>query len=127
MSCRIGSGSQIDILIAQEKFSLELTRLIAEKKTAYLAAQSLTGSAQVNALQVANLKFRTGYQIALKTMKSIKHEKRWDRLGCKIEKKIDKHDENKDDDDNNHDKKYEMKNSKKLFKEMKKMSKGNDR
>ncbi len=45
--CITGSGVNT-ILLAQEAFSIELTRLINEKKTSYQAAQSLTGTLKLD-------------------------------------------------------------------------------
>ena len=145
MSCTVGTGFQMNLINAQEKYSIELTRLITEKKTAYLAAMTLTGTAKVDALKAANLKFRTGHQAALKTLNTVKKEAKSsllrDKMLCKNNKKNDDkklkhsgddervgHDSNDDDNDDDKQKgkdknKFQMKDLKKSLKEIKKIEK----
>lgn len=137
----------MDLIVAQEKYSIELTRLITEKKTAYLAAMTLTGTVKVDAIKAANLKFKTGHQAALKILNTVKKDAKSsllrDKMLCKNNKKNDdkklKHnkdderighdsDDDNDDNDNNrqrgkNDNKSQMKDLKKSLKEIKKIEK----
>lgn len=120
-SCTVGTGFQLDLIVAQEKYSIELTRLITEKKVAFLAAMTLTGTAKVDAIKAANLKFKTGHQAALKIRNTVKKDAKSsllrDKMLCKNNKKNDDkklkhsgdderigHDSNDDDDDRDDDK-----------------------
>ncbi|NRH20828.1 hypothetical protein HOO68_02160 [Candidatus Gracilibacteria bacterium] len=146
-SCTVGTGFQMDLIVAQEKYSIELTRLITEKKVAFLVAMTLTGTAKVDAIKAANLKFKTGHQAALKIRNTVKKDAKSsllrDKMLCKNNKKNDDkklkhsgdneqigHDSNDDDDDRDDDKqkgkdknKSQMKDLKKSFKEIKKIEK----
>ncbi len=59
-------------IIAQEAFTLEVSRLLTVKKNAYTAALTLTGTAQVNAITAANQAFRTGMKTARDTFNKAK-------------------------------------------------------
>lgn len=137
----------MDLIVAQEKYSIELTRLITEKKTAYLAAITLTGTAKVDALKAANLKFKTGHQAALKALNTVKKDAKSSflrgKMLCKNNKKHDDnkprhsgdderigHDSNDDDDDNDNHRqrgrdanKSQMKDLKKSLKQIEKIEK----
>lgn len=83
LSCMTGGIIQLDILAAQEAYIRELSRLITEKKTSYIAAQVLTGSARVDVLKASNEKFRTGIKAAQKTLKSLKETYKKQKMECK--------------------------------------------
>jgi hypothetical protein len=81
VKCTTASGvtqadNQAALLAAQQAFSVEVARLVSVKQAAYSGAQTLTGTARVDALQTANVAFRTGFQTALKTLSTVKRDKR---------------------------------------------------
>lgn len=106
---------------------------------------TLTGTAKVDALKAANLKFKTGHQAALKALNTVKKDAKSsflrDKMLCKNNKKNDDnkprhsgdderigHDSNDDDSDNNRqqgrdENKSQMKDLKKSLKEIKKIEK----
>lgn len=144
-NCTVGTGFQMSLISAQEKYAIELTRLITEKKTAYLAAMTLTGTAKVDAIKVANLKFKTGHQLALEALSTVKKEEKssffHNKTLCTNNRNNMRREHNNDDerighetddngDDRDHnrkrgkdDNKSQMKDLKKSFKEMEKMEK----
>ena len=97
VNCNTGStvqANQAALLAAQQIFSTEIARLVAQKQTAYSGAQTLTGTARVTALQSANVAFRTGFMTAIKKLNAVKQSNRAhhsDIRECKKEvKKIEK-------------------------------------
>jgi hypothetical protein len=81
VKCTTGSGvtrvdNQEAIMAAQQAFAREITRLVSVKQSAYSGAQTLTGSARVDALQVANTEFRSGFKAAQKTLSLAKKERK---------------------------------------------------
>jgi predicted nuclease with TOPRIM domain len=69
------------------------------KQAAYSGAQTLTGTARVEALKTANVAFRTGFQATLKTLNTVKRDKRSNHQEireCKKEVKQEKHEDKKE-------------------------------
>ncbi len=64
--------NQVNIAAAQQVFSVELARLVAERNMAISAAQSLTGTMKTNALIAADTRFRVGVNNALNTLRLAK-------------------------------------------------------
>ncbi len=105
---RSGTGVQIDPIVAQETYLTELVRLLSEKKTAYQAARSLSGSLRMDAINAANVKFRTGVKSAQVILKAVKKSNQWESKKCKKEKKHKG--KSNDDDDDDHNKKGKWRN-----------------
>jgi hypothetical protein len=70
VQCNTGMvvSNQAILMAAQLAFSTEIARLVSVKQSAYSGAQTLTGTARVDAIQSANIAFRTGFQAAIKTL-----------------------------------------------------------
>ena len=64
--------NQVNLAAAQQVFSVELARLVAERNMAISAAQSLTGTMKTNALIAADTRFRVGINNALNTLRLAK-------------------------------------------------------
>jgi uncharacterized protein YlxW (UPF0749 family) len=93
------SGNQAALLAAQQAFSTEIARLVGQKQIAYSGAQTLTGTARIDAMKSANIAFRTGFQTAIKALSSIKQANRshhFDVRECRKEVKNKKHEEKKE-------------------------------
>ncbi len=101
-NCNTGSVVQADqaaLLAAQKAFSTEVTRLVAQKQTAYVAALSLTGTLRVDAIKTMNTQFRTGFIAALKALSSVKQANsshRFDVRDCRKEVKEERKEEKKE-------------------------------
>ena len=84
------SDNQAALMAAQQAFSVEVARLVSVKQAAYSGAQTLTGSARVEAMKSANVAFRTGLKAAQKTLSAVKRDKRSNHQEireCREEKK----------------------------------------
>jgi chromosome segregation ATPase len=69
------------------------------KQAAYSGAQTLTGTARVDAMKSANVAFRTGFKAALKTLNTVKRDKRSNHQEireCKKDHREDKKDHRED-------------------------------
>jgi predicted nuclease with TOPRIM domain len=69
------------------------------KQAAYSGAQTLTGTARVDALQKANVTFRTGFKAAIAKLSAVKRDKRSNHQEireCKKEVKQEKHEDKKE-------------------------------
>jgi hypothetical protein len=107
-------------LAAREAYVAELARLLAEKRVAYQAALTLTGSAKKDAIKAANEKFRAGQKTALKNLAIARKP----IILCKKLEDKKNHHENEDRDRNGNDDHNKNKGDmKKLIKEVKKIEK----
>lgn len=95
IKCTTASGvtqadNQAALLAAQQAFSIEIARLVSVKQAAYSGAQTLTGSARVEAMKSANVAFRTGFKAAIQKLSAVKRDKRSNHQEireCREEKK----------------------------------------
>jgi hypothetical protein len=107
-------------LAAREAYIRELSRLLAEKRVAYEAAMSLSGSAKKDAIKAANEKYRAGYKVAVKNFTIARKP----LLLCKKMENKRNHHENEDHDDDKDDDRNKNKGGmKKFVKEVKKIEK----
>lgn len=107
-------------LAAREAYIAELARLLAEKRVAYQAAMTLTGSAKKDAIKAANEKYRAGYKVAVKNFTMARKP----LLLCKkIEDKRNHHENEDHDSDSNDDHNKNKGGMKKFVKEVKKIEK----
>jgi hypothetical protein len=121
--CMTGSGfeaNQAALMLAQKAFSTEVARLVAEKQVAYQATLSLTGTVRFDAMKAANLKFRTGFQVAIKTFNSIKQNHKLHRFEIKDCKKIEKDEHRDEKKEHKQEIKTEIKSLKEKIKEIQK-------
>lgn len=143
---RCGSGNIISNLEAREVYLAEMMRLISEKKVAYQAALTLTGTAKTEAIKAANVKFRVGQKMAIEKFNLVRKENYFSRKICKkltddknlrqknLDDKKSRNDSDDDndedeDDDNDNDRgrgNDDKKSIKKIEKEIKKISKKNN-
>jgi hypothetical protein len=95
--CNTGTTqvNQASIMAAQQAFSTEVARLVGVKQSAYSGALSLTGAAQLSAMQSANQAFRTGFQTAMQTLQVARQDKRSNHYEFKQCKK-EEHQEKKE-------------------------------
>jgi len=125
VSCITGStvqANQAALLAAQQVFSAEIARLVAQKQTAYSGAQTLTGTARVTALQSANVAFRTEFMTAIKTLNAVKQSNRAhhsDIRECKKEvKKIEENEKKEEKKEHKEEIKSQVKSLKDRIKEI---------
>lgn len=91
--------NQVNLAAAQQVFSVELARLVAERNMAISAAQSLTGTMKTNALIAADTRFRVGVNNALNTLRLAKQMS--GRVNCnRLEDRRDNRMEDRRDNDN---------------------------
>ena len=115
-----GSGNLMTNLAAREAYIADLARLLAEKRVAYQAAMTLTGSAKKDAIKAANEKYRAGYKVAVKNFTLARKP----ILLCKkIEDKRNHHENEDRDRRSNDDNDKNKGNMKKFVKEVKKIEK----
>lgn len=118
-TCLSASGVKIDRINAQQAYLSGMVQLLSNKKTAYQAALTLSGSGKITAIKAANEAFRIGVKDLQKTLKAAKRNIRDDVMCGKIE---DSHND-EDSDDDKKSEKEDSKMAKKIEKSVKKIEK----